>query len=250
MTTRSTRHIFLVAALALVLGTWGTLSTATAQEEGRLQLRDLNQEEGWVKLLPGVWQQRSEDGNSLLRASGTEGLAFGLDLLRAQQTTLVERFLENPSKEEFQALEHHNQFIREVEEGLQASKLTQIAPVKPALPPCDYNFHIDAQADPSLACATALRAQATYSTTCSETCSVYSYTAWSATCGSQTLSNSSSCSDNGTNVDCFTWANYAPVNYSSLSINAYAYIYCPALGSLFLNDSDSYSVPSTAWCNC
>ena len=207
--------------------------------------------DGWSEIQPGVQQRLNEEGRWETRATGPEGLEYGLDLLRAQLATLTRVYLENPTDQTRQAVADHTRFIEAVEAGTLPRLTTRRAAPKLT---CDYDLDLGTDAGPNSPphCGGHTSAHASYvveGVDC-DACYIYTYTYWAQDCVNQTLTGSLSCSDYGTNVSCSVW-DHPPYQPNDLiHVYAYAYIYCPTINSLFLSDvsSETFQHPLCPTC--
>lgn len=195
----------------------------------------------WVPVAEGLWQRSPGEGRVETYAEGAEGLREALPRLRARLVDAVEAFLADPTEDMKQILDTQTRLIQQVEQGIARVERGLSVAVAPAAN-CQRTFSYGADAYAS-ACTSYGDANASYFTTCPESCEVYAYAYSQRTCGNTTTSNSQSCTDSGTNVSCSASASKGgPFNvpYSnSCFTEAAASIYCPALNQLYLSDYDS-----------
>lgn len=187
----------------------------------------------WLPIAEGVWQRTYEDGRVSTRIEGRAGLAWALPSLRQELEMLSREFLDRPNGDLAAKLDRHLAVIEDIEAVVAggAHKVTGAAAS------CSRTFSVAADAFP-YQCGARGTASAAYSTNCTEQCTVYARALAQRTCNNVTYQDSSYCSDTGTNVSCsVTATKTGPLN--SCFSEGYAYIYCPALNNLFIDEYDS-----------
>jgi hypothetical protein len=192
----------------------------------------------WVPVAEGVWQRTYDNGRVSTRVEGKAGLAWALPSLRHELQNLSRAFLDNPSSDLEAKLDSHLAVIEHIEAvlGVEAPA-SDLQRTTGATTSCSRTFSIAADAFP-YQCGARGTSSAAYSTNCTEQCTVYASALARRTCNHTTYQDSQYCTDTGTNVSCSATATETGALNSCYS-EGYAYIYCPALNNLFIDEFDS-----------
>lgn len=205
--------------------------------------------QGWETTTAGLWQRPSPEGDGVeTYATGIDGLRGALVHLKARLSELVDAYLASPTEKRREILDNHMALVHEVEADLAAKEKAaaenpfagfESAPQALAAPACQRTFSYGTSIN-RFHCLENTPANASYSTNnptaCPEKCTVHAYSYASATCNDP-VEDSQSCTQTGTNVSCAT--NVVVYSAGSCYLYAFASIHCPALGGLYLYESDS-----------
>jgi hypothetical protein len=201
----------------------------------------------WVPIAPGVWEADS-NGTDHLYAEGADGMAFAVTRLQEHVDRLNRRQLENPQPELARTIERRTALIERILDRLSKGQFE--ARTKAAAPACFRTFSYGANAGIALGCGNFANANASYSTSCPESCSVDSYASVGYTCGDRSESFSKGCYLVGTNVSCQS-AISQPVGGQPCDAYGSAMIFCAELNNLQLIENDNLSgCAGGPWCGC
>lgn len=203
-------------------------------------------EPDWLPIAEGVWQRSHADGRVQTRIEGQAGLAWALPSMRLELEALTRAFLDDPSGALEEDLEAHLAVIDQMEALLagkqpEAGRDGGLDHVTAAS--CTRTFTVSASAGP-IQCGATGSASSSYSTNCSEQCTVYARGLARKVCSGTTTTNQQTCSNTGTNVSC---SSSAQINhpFNSCYSEGYAYIFCPALNNLLIEEFDSNTTCNT-----